>query len=88
MSREDRLRNAIHDILIAEWDPLGVGAISDAQDEYDSYISEIYSILNSGADKVKLVGHLRELETVSMGLTWQDHERRNRVAESLLGLVE
>jgi hypothetical protein len=47
---------------------LSSGADPEAQNEYDSYISGIYRLLNGGADKVKMIGHLRQLETVSMGL--------------------
>ena len=71
-----RAFDAIHDILIHEWDPIGVGDVPQAQDEYDSYIPTIYRLLSEGADEHKIAQHLEKLETVSMGLrSGGDHNR-------------
>ena len=34
----NRLYAPIHDVLFNEWDPIGVGAAEQTQDEYDPYI--------------------------------------------------
>jgi hypothetical protein len=31
--------------LLKEWDPIGVGQIPEAQDEYDSYVPDVYKLL-------------------------------------------
>ena len=36
---------AIREILLRDWDPIGVADVPEAQDEYDSYISQIYGLL-------------------------------------------
>lgn len=60
---------AIHDVLIREWDPIGVSDEPMAQDEYDSYIPVILRLLSEGADEIKIAHHLEQIETVSMGLS-------------------
>jgi hypothetical protein len=32
-------------VLMREWDPIGVADVPEAQDEYDSYISQTYGML-------------------------------------------
>lgn len=86
---EDRMRipEAVRKILIDEWDPLGVNEIPEARDEYDHYVGGVRSLLEGGADKTKLVSHLRRLEEVEMGSLYRDDTNRERVAEMLLQLT-
>lgn len=58
----------IHDVLINEWDPIGVGGTPEAQDEYDSYIPVIYRLLAEDSDLNTLARHLEEIETKAIGL--------------------
>ena len=37
------LHQKVKNILMQDWDPIGVQAIPEAQDEYDSYVPTIYS---------------------------------------------
>jgi hypothetical protein len=83
-----QIHDAIHSILIAEWDPIGVNAHPEAQNEYDNYIGGIYRLMMAGADEVRMSHHLRRLERDSMGLSAQDEARSHRVAEMLLALVK
>jgi hypothetical protein len=76
--------NAIREILITEWGPVGCGV---PEDEYDSYIPVIYRLLQGRAGVVGLASHLEELETHSMGLS-ANAERHRRVAEMVLRLIE
>ncbi len=42
----------IRKILLKDWDPIGIGDCVEAQDEYDSYIPEIYNlVINNKKDK-------------------------------------
>ncbi|WP_089724732.1 hypothetical protein [Candidatus Thiosymbion oneisti] len=80
------LHKAIHKTLIEEWDPIGVGDILEAQDEYDSYIPEIYRMLISRQPKHKIFEYLWWLESEHMGLSG-DRQRTEAFAERLLNLV-
>lgn len=60
--------NAIHKMLLQDWDPIGVGDIPEAEDEYDSYISKMYSIVKNSSSHECLFDYLWYLETEHMGL--------------------
>ena len=75
--------DAIRRILMAEWDPIGCGV---PDDEYDSYIPEIYRLLQEGVDAHSLAAHLETLETIWMGLC-AFPERNRRVAEKLIDVL-
>ena len=66
--RAKRYHAAIREILLREWDPIGVGDIPQAHDEYDGYIPEIFGMLIRHASKEKLVDHLWWIETDHMAL--------------------
>ncbi len=66
--RAKRYHNAIKQILLQEWDPIGVNGAPEAQDEYDSYVGGVYSRLIRQVSKQELFDHLWEIETVTMGL--------------------
>ena len=59
--------NVIHDVLVNEWDPIGIGDVPEAQDEYDSYIPVIYRLLNECRDDVAIARHVELIETESIG---------------------
>jgi hypothetical protein len=52
-----------------EWDPIGVGGIPKARDEYDRYVGEIYVMLVDGDATVEeMERYLEEVELEYMGL--------------------
>jgi hypothetical protein len=77
----------IHEILIRDWDPIGVGECPEAQDEYDSYILVILRLLLEGADERKIADHLENLATVSMGMGGNPAHSL-RIAQILRRLVD
>ena len=83
LDRARRYQKAIRLALLKEWDPIGVGDIPEAQDEYDSYVYHIYGLLIRRRPKQEIVDYLWELETEQMGLpgNWQ---RAEWFAERLL----
>ena len=87
MAREN-MRAAVHEILITQWDPIGVGREPRAQDEYDSYIPGIERHIRNGADRQRLARHLRNLERDEMGLSVTNIERSLMVAARLLALID
>lgn len=73
--RDDRARQIqedIRDVLLREWDPIGIVDVPEAQDEYDSYVGGVYRLLASGASQDQLVEHLRQIEIAQMGLSVPD----------------
>jgi hypothetical protein len=76
------IQEEIRQVLLREWDPIGVSDIPEAQDEYDSYVGGIYRLLASGASEYQIMERLHNLETVSMGLNG-NRERLKGVAEKL-----
>jgi hypothetical protein len=73
----------IRRILLADWDPIGVGGESAAHDEYDSYAQHLHSMAANGASASELEAYLVRTELELMGLA-PDHRRARRVAALLL----
>jgi hypothetical protein len=40
-NRGREVMQAIRDVLMRDWDPIGVAAIPEAAEEYDSYIASV-----------------------------------------------
>ena len=59
---------AIREVLMREWDPIGVADIPEAADEYDSYIGEVYGLLVRREPLRKMIDFLWWVETEHMGL--------------------
>ena len=66
--RARRYHHAIREILLRDWDPIGVADAPEAQDEYDSYIPGIYGRLIRRISEQELFDHLWQIETEHMGL--------------------
>ena len=76
----------VRESLWLDWDPIGVNDFPEADDEYDSYVGGVCSLLLSGADAHKLRQHLTQIQTVSMGLSGPcDH--LDDVVRKLLAMV-
>lgn len=74
--RARQIQANIRDILLHEWDPIGIIDVPEAQDEYDSYVGGLYRLLASGASVDQLVEHLRQIETIRMGLSVPETARQ------------
>jgi hypothetical protein len=79
------LQQKIKQVLLKEWDPIGVQAIPEAQDEYDGYVPTIYSMLITRKPINEVFEYLLWLETQHMGLT-TDRQLTHNVAERLVNL--
>jgi len=55
-------------ILLHDWAPTGVEDVPEAQDEYDSYVGEVYRLLANGSSPLTVAGHLARIEHDTMGL--------------------
>jgi hypothetical protein len=78
---------AIRQVLLHEWEPIGVGDIPQAEDEYDSYVPAIYALLVRRESRYKLIDYLWSVETVAMGLCG-NRRRTEEVADRLLRLAD
>jgi hypothetical protein len=76
---------AIREVLLREWDPIGVADFPQAADEYDSYIGQVYGLLICREPLSKLVDFLWWAEREHMGLAG-NRRRTEQVAERLLRL--
>ena len=81
--RARRYHHAIREILLRDWDLIGVGAVAQAQDEYDSYIPGIYGRLIHRISEQDLFDHLWQIETEHMGL-FGNRGKTQQVAQKLL----
>lgn len=79
------IQDEIRSVLNADWDPIGV--VGDGiNDEYDSYIGRIYSLLLSGASEQDIAQHLLSIEVDWMGLTGTPMDQLRTVAAMLIKL--
>ena len=69
MTEGSKPSEVIHDILLNEWDPIGVSGIEGAEDEYDSYINDVLVLLGNKASEQEFFDLLWSIETDHMGLT-------------------
>ncbi len=86
MRKNERLMVAVREILLHEWDPIGVAHHSECCDEYDRYANTICRCLAEGIDEVRLTAFLSQLQTLDMGLPRVDIERTRAVARRLKSL--
>jgi hypothetical protein len=78
--------DAIREILLREWDPIGVNEFAGAQDEYDGYVDEINELLQQRASADAIFVWLWSIETEHMMLEG-DRQQTARVAERLAGFA-
>ena len=75
------------EILMREWDPIGVAEIPEAADEYDSYIPDVFALLQKGATAKDLAAHLDAITLYTIGLS-PNAQRSSAAASALLAMWE
>lgn len=85
LQRAQSLQSKIKDVLLKEWDPIGVQGIPEAQDEYDAYVASIYKLLISKKTENEIFDYLWWLETEHMGLIG-DQQRTRLIVRRLISL--
>ena len=79
--KADDIAEAIRQVLIYDWDPIDVMDDPEwPQDEYDSYIGEIYRYLSRGESAEFIARHLCYIEENRMGLSRVPESHRLAVA--------
>jgi hypothetical protein len=81
-------RALIREILMREWDPIGVRNIAGSrEDEYDAYIADVYSLVrDKHTSQEKIAAYLLVVQSQRMLLRVTDaaRERCRRAARSLI----
>jgi len=88
-SKEQRaadIQQAIADVLLKNWDPIGIKDVPQARDEYDAYVGGVYRLLASGATAKQIAEHLVRIETEQIGFADTDPKMLIPLAEKLLRL--
>ena len=85
MAKAANLFESVRQVLLQDWDPIGVRNVPQAQDEYDIYANSIATMLATSISISDLSKHLLEIETQSMGLAGNP-ERALVVAAKLRAL--
>ena len=85
LDRAKSLHAKIREILLKEWDPIGVQDIPEAQDEYDSYVPSVYKMIISRKPIHEIFDYLWWVETEHMGLTG-DRQNTEYIAKTLHAL--
>ena len=83
--RANRYHDAVNEILLRDWDPIGVADAPTGAAEYSAYAAAVTSLLVRGEPKERLIEYLWANEIETMGLD-RDGERIESIAERLLQL--
>ena len=85
-ARAKEIQRAIGEVLLRNWDSLGVKDVPEAKDEYDSYVGGVYRLIASGASAKQIPEHLVRLETDRLGYPDTDPKMLIPLANKLLRL--
>ena len=77
------LYKKLDEILLTEWDPIGVGGIAEARDEYHAYLPHVFRLALQGESENKIAEYLLWVETERMGLSG-DRLKCKRIAGVIL----
>jgi hypothetical protein len=81
------LTKQIRNILLRDWDPVGIGDNPNLRNEYDSYLPELIRILKTfPVNEEAILAYLQKIEADRMGLP-EDPERIVISAKNLVKLV-
>ena len=85
-SREQR--QLVRDVLLREWDPIGINTRPGFENEYDAYVGSVYLMLvDQDASSKEISEYLFEIATSRMGMSAPDlQERCVRAAEALISM--
>ena len=86
-ARAQKAHREIAEIMMKEWDPIGVSGVPEANDEYDAYVAEVYRLLSRRASSNEIFEYLWWVETEHMALRG-DRQRTLRVSSRLADLIE
>ena len=65
-AKREAIEATIGNVLLNEWDPLGVRAEPERSGEYGKYSHDVYGLLVRGASDVQVGRHLHKIERDEM----------------------
>ncbi len=68
MNKIQQRHSVIREVLLKEWDPIGVAQSTEAQNEYDGYVAEVAALVFGKASWEEIVDYLWKTEIETMGL--------------------
>ena len=80
---DDEFHRRVGEVLHYLWDPIGVSAVPQARDEYDSYVPHVVGLLKSNADAKQIADYLNSIVVDRMSLGRNDAQNA-RVAKILI----
>jgi hypothetical protein len=85
-----RNRKIVREILMHDWDPIGVRDFEGAEDEYDTYVGEVYVLLMDEESEETIAAYLWGVVTGHIGSepTSNLAERTARTAGKLVSLCD
>ena len=87
-SSDDPLFVAVQEVLLREWDPIGIKTNEQCNGEYDSYVRTVCRMLRQGVEEYRLTKQLTRFQSDSMGIAVVDEDLNRRVAKKLIDLLE
>lgn len=84
--RSRSIRVEIRHVLMRKWDPIGVREEPNAQDEYDSYIDDVFALIVKRASENEIAKYLLWVETERMGLNVHPTVDLLPIARTLLAI--
>ena len=85
MTHVSSLYEDVKEILLSEWDPIGIHDIEKAVDEYDKYVGPLVTMILQHRPMIELRDYLIAVERDTMGLT-ANTERAELVGARLAAL--
>jgi len=80
-----RTYKAIDEILWEDWDPISMKKHEGPRDEYEDYVSVIFSLKIRGAEIEIIAAKLHEIEAKTIGMDG-GYENCERIAEKIFNL--
>jgi len=87
IDRARNLQKSIKEILLRDWDPIGIYNIDEDEDEYDAYVSEVYQMLIHRKPAHELFDFLWWVESEHMGLTG-NRQKTLAIASKLMEIIK
>ena len=82
------IHRQIGEVLLRDWDPIGVAGIPEAQGEYRGYVRGVYDVAVGTRSARAVAEHLVKMERGHMDLSgWRRWQARLPVAQKILDLV-
>ena len=57
---------AVHNLLLREWDPIGVADVPEARDEYIAYEAQVFQLLRGSSSARQIATYLADVEVEQM----------------------